>query len=225
MRDVIVVEYYDTEESVRCRQWAEKKKGLDVAEHWIACCFAGIGAVGFAESLGDIERTQIFCTLMGFGFIWLLMQHIWRTSKTVSQMKRQEYELQGIRMILCERGIVSNTGRRSWQGIKLVIWKGELSIAEFHTSLPSHSKDRIVRGTDFANSYMDARGKESGSKGREARRSIRYLLGRSQEDVLPGFSQYGIPGPCTELFAGVGTYCVGFVLQDIRYVLECTSGC
>ena len=90
MRDVIVVEYYDTEESVRCRQWADKKKGLDVAKRWLACCFAGIGVVGFAESLGDIERTQIFCTLMGFGFIWLLMQHIWRTSKTVSQMKRQE---------------------------------------------------------------------------------------------------------------------------------------
>lgn len=27
MRDIIVVEYYDTEESVRCRQWADKKKG------------------------------------------------------------------------------------------------------------------------------------------------------------------------------------------------------
>ena len=27
MRDVIVVEYYDTEESVRCMQWADKKKG------------------------------------------------------------------------------------------------------------------------------------------------------------------------------------------------------
>ena len=36
MRDVIVVEYYDTEESVRCRQWADKKKGLDVAKA-LAC--------------------------------------------------------------------------------------------------------------------------------------------------------------------------------------------
>ena len=45
MRDVIVVEYYDTEESVRCRQWADKKKGLDVAKRWLACCFAGIGVV------------------------------------------------------------------------------------------------------------------------------------------------------------------------------------
>ena len=36
MRDVIVVEYYDTEESVRCRQWADKKKGLDVAKRWLA---------------------------------------------------------------------------------------------------------------------------------------------------------------------------------------------
>ena len=43
MRDVIVVEYYDTEESVRCMQWADKKKGLDVAKHWLACCFAGVG--------------------------------------------------------------------------------------------------------------------------------------------------------------------------------------
>ena len=128
MRDIIVVEYYDTEESVRCRQWADKKKRLDVAKRWLACCFAGIGVVGFAESLGDIERTQIFCTLMGFGFIWLLMQHIWRTSKTVSQMKRQEYELQGIRMILCEKGIVLKTGRRSWQGIKLVIGKESLAL-------------------------------------------------------------------------------------------------
>ena len=27
MRDIIVVEYYDTEESVRCMQWAGEKKG------------------------------------------------------------------------------------------------------------------------------------------------------------------------------------------------------
>ena len=128
MRDIIVVEYFDTEESVRCRQWAEQKKRLDLAERWFACCFAGIGAVGFAESLGDIERTQIFCTLMGFGFIWLLMQHIWRRPQKIRQMRRQEYELQGIRMILCEKGIVSNTGRRSWQGIKLVIGKESLAL-------------------------------------------------------------------------------------------------
>lgn len=128
MRDIIVVEYYDTEESVRCMQWADKKRGLDVAKHWLACCFAGVGGVGFAESLGDIKRTQIFCTLMGFGFIWLLMQHIWRTSKTIRQMRRQEYDLQGIRVILCEKGIVSETGRRSWQGIKLVIGKESLAL-------------------------------------------------------------------------------------------------
>ncbi|WP_311145954.1 hypothetical protein [Stomatobaculum longum] len=86
------------------------------------------GGVGFAESLGDIKRTQIFCILMGFGFTWLLMQHVWRTSKTISQMRRQEYELQGIRVILCERGIVLGTGRRSWQGIKLVIGKESLAL-------------------------------------------------------------------------------------------------
>ncbi len=65
---------------------------------------------------------------MGFGFTWLLMQHVWRTSKTISQMRRQEYELQGIRVILCERGIVLGTGRRSWQGIKLVIGKESLAL-------------------------------------------------------------------------------------------------
>ena len=99
-----------------------------MAKHWLACCFAGVGVVGFAESPGDIERTQIFCILMGFGFTWLFMQHIWRRSKTISQMRRQEYELQGIRMILCEKGIVSNTGRRSWQEIKLVIGKESLAL-------------------------------------------------------------------------------------------------
>ena len=104
------------------------KKRLDVAKHLLACCFAGVGGVGFAESLGDIKRTQIFCSLMGFGFTWLLMQHIWRKSKTIRQMRRQEYELQGIRVILCEKGIVLKTGRRSWQGIKLVIGKESLAL-------------------------------------------------------------------------------------------------
>ena len=52
MRDVIVVEYYDTEESVRCMQWADKKRGLDVAKHWLACCFAGVGGGGLCRIAG-----------------------------------------------------------------------------------------------------------------------------------------------------------------------------
>ena len=123
MRDVIVVEYYDTEESVRCMQWADKKRGLDVAKHWLACCFAGVGGVGFAESLGDIKRTQIFCILMGFGFTWLLMQHIWRTSKTIRQMRRQEYELQGIKLVIGKESLALLSSIR----VYLAIPKTELS--------------------------------------------------------------------------------------------------
>ena len=105
-----------------------KKKGWMWQSIGLLVALQVSGGVGFAESLGDIKRTQIFCILMGFGFTWLLMQHVWRTSKTISQMRRQEYELQGIRVILCERGIVLGTGRRSWQGIKLVIGKESLAL-------------------------------------------------------------------------------------------------
>ena len=179
--------------------------------------------MGFAESLGDIERTQIFCTLMGFGFIWLLMQHIWRRSKTIRQMRRQEYELQGIRMILCERGIVSNTGRRSWQGIKLVIGKESLALLSsirVYLAIPKTelSEEQISQIRIW---MQEAKKAEARGEKQEDQSGICW----GEVKKITGFSQYGIPGPCTELFAGVGTYCVGFVIQGIRYVLECTSEC
>ena len=73
---------------------------------------------------------------------------------------------------------------------------------------------------------MDARGKEKRKQGERSKKINPVFVGeKSRKMCFLGFLQYGIPGPCTELFAGVGTYCVGFVLQGIRYVLECTSGC
>ena len=114
MQTIITVEYGDVEEAVRCIRWAAGKTRLALAKHWSSCLIAGLGIVGFLGSLADTDRAQVFCVLMGFGLIGLLLQAIRRRLKYSDEMLKRILQIQGIRLILYEKGILSDTGKRSW---------------------------------------------------------------------------------------------------------------
>ena len=128
MQTIITVEYGDVEEAVRCIRWAAGKTRLALAKHWSSCLIAGLGIVGFLGSLADTDRAQIFCVLMGFGLIGLLLQAIRRRLKYSDEMLKRILQIQGIRLILYEKGILSDTGKRSWLGIKLLVGKETVAL-------------------------------------------------------------------------------------------------
>ena len=128
MQTIITVEYGDVEEAVRCIRWAAGKTRLALAKHWSSCLIAGLGIVGFLGSLADTDRAQVFCVLMGFGLIGLLLQAIRRRLKYSDEMLKRILQIQGIRLILYEKGILSDTGKRSWLGIKLLVGKETVAL-------------------------------------------------------------------------------------------------
>ena len=99
MQTIITVEYGDVEEAVRCIRWAAGKTRLALAKHWSSCLIAGLGIVGFLGSLADTDRAQVFCVLMGFGLIGLLLQAIRRRLKYSDEMLKRILQIQGIRPI------------------------------------------------------------------------------------------------------------------------------
>ena len=82
----------------------------------------------FLGSLADTDRAQVFCVLMGFGLIGLLLQAIRRRLKYSDEMLKRILQIQGIRLILYEKGILSDTGKRSWLGIKLLVGKETVAL-------------------------------------------------------------------------------------------------
>ena len=209
MQTIITVEYGDVEEAVRCIRWAAGKTRLALAKHWSSCLIAGLGIVGFLGSLADTDRAQVFCVLMGFGLIDLLLQAIRRRLKYSDEMLKRILQIQGIRLILYEKGILSDTGKRSWLGIKLLVGKETVALmssVQVYLAIPDTSR------------------KEIKARGRETRRSRVYLLGRGQEDVLPRVYPFGESGPYAVFFTGLGIDCFGFISQYVGYGLACTDG-
>ena len=128
MQTIITVEYGDVEEAMRCIRWAGGKTRLALAKHWSRCLIAGLGIVGFLGSLADIDRAQVFCVLMGFGLTGLLLNAIRQRLKNSDKMLKQMLQIEGTRLILYEKGILSDTGKRSWLGIKLLVGKETVAL-------------------------------------------------------------------------------------------------
>ena len=128
MQSIITVEYENVEEALRCIRWAAGKTRLSLAKHWSSCLIAGLGIVGFLGSLADIDRAQVFCVLMGFGLTGLLLRAVRRRLKNSDKMLKQMLQIEGTRLILYEKGILSDTGKRSWLGIKLLVGKETVAL-------------------------------------------------------------------------------------------------
>lgn len=128
MQSIITVEYDNVEEALRCIRWAAGKTRLSLAKHWSSCLIAGLGIVGFLGSLADTDRATMFSVLMGFGFIGLLLRAIQRRLKNSDKMLKRMLQIEGIRLILYEKGILSDTGKRSWLGIKLLVGKETVAL-------------------------------------------------------------------------------------------------
>ena len=128
MQTIITVEYGDVEEAVRCIRWAAGKTRLALVKYWSSCLIAGLGIAGFLGSLADTDRAQVFCVLMGFGFIGLLLRSIRQRLKNSDEMLKRILQIEGTRMILYEKGILSDTGKRSWLGIKLLVGKETVAL-------------------------------------------------------------------------------------------------
>ena len=221
MQTIITVEYGDVEEAVRCIRWAAGKTRLALAKHWSSCLIAGLGIVGFLGSLADTDRAQVFCVLMGFGFIGLLLQAIRRRLKYSDEMLKRILQIQGIRLILYEKGILSDTGKRSWRGIKLLVGKETVALmssVQVYLAIPKAelTDEQLAQIRGWIQAAKKLRQEE------ERREDQEYICWG--EDVFPRVYPFGDSGPCAVLFTGLGIDCSGSISQYVGYGLACTDG-
>lgn len=115
MEEKIVLSY-PAEKEVECLKWAYDQIGNIKADRWMARFITCLGVSGFIYTAKNVDYAQLFAVLIGIGCIRLLSLRLQKSAFLRSTIKMRTERSYGDKKILCESGILSELGKRSWRG-------------------------------------------------------------------------------------------------------------
>ena len=153
MEEKIVLSY-PAEMEDDCLNWSYDQIGNIKADHWVARVITCLGVAGFIYNVKNVDYAQVFAVLIAIGCIRLLSLRLQKSAFLRST--EQPYEN---KKILCESGILSELGKRSWRGGTLDSQKEQTNLDQLGGNLFDCSQEN-ARGRGYCqNSEMDSNSK------------------------------------------------------------------
>ena len=125
MEEKIVLSY-PAEMEDDCLNWSYDQIGNIKADHWVARVITCLGVAGFIYNVKNVDYAQVFAVLIAIGCIRLLSLRLQKSAYLRSTIKMRTEQPYENKKILCESGILSELGKRSWRGVRLILRKNKL---------------------------------------------------------------------------------------------------